>query len=295
MDSNNNTSLKNNSNEINSSLDIRDVINFLFSKVWIIVLVVLCFAIVAFLWTDLFVDPQYTSTTDMFIISTSGTTIENPTASNQVNNWSIGKQLTRTSSELITGDYCDYVAAMLNNHNAKTPLTKEDELLTAALNCTAENTSKPLALGISFKDSFSQYNNKTGITGSDIRSFIKVSSDDETCIITVTATTGNRKLSAAISNATLVLFEDYVNDFMEGNSGEKTVNTNISSSGAVPTSPSNANSTRNAIIFGVIGGALICAILIVIFIFDDKIKTPDDVEKQLKLSVLGAIPEIDEA
>ena len=90
MDSNN-TSLKTTTNEINtSSLDLRDVINFLLSKIWIIVLVVLCFAIVAFLWTDLFVDPQYTSTTDMFIISTSGTTMENQTASNQVNNWSIG-------------------------------------------------------------------------------------------------------------------------------------------------------------------------------------------------------------
>jgi len=294
MDSNNNVSSKNANNEVTtSSLDIRDIVNFLLSKIWIIALVVLCFAIVAFLWTDLFVDEQFTSTTDMFIISTSGTTTENQTASNQVNNWSIGKQLTRTSSELIMGDYCDYVAKMLNKHNAKAPVTKEDVLLTTAMNCTADNKNKPLALGISFSDSFDF--GEDGITGDDIRSYIRVSSDDETCIVSVTATTGNKRLSAAVSNAVLSLFGDYINDFMEGEDGKDTVKTNISSSGAVPQGPSNANSTRNAIIFGVIGGALICAILIVIFIFDDKIKTPDDVEKQLNLSVLGAIPEIDEA
>jgi len=81
----------------------------------------------------------------------------------------------------------------------------------------------------------------------------------------------------------------------DGNAIENTVKTKISSSGKIPSSPSNKNSTRNAIIFGIIGAVAICAILLVIFIFDDKIKTPDDVEKQLGLSVLGAIPEIDEA
>lgn len=298
MDSNNNASLKNTENNASSSsLDIRDIINFLLSKIWIIVLVVLCFAIVAFLWTDLFVDEQYTSTTDMFIISTTGATTSssNQATTNQMNNWSIGKQLTKTSSELIMGDYCDYVADALNKHNAKNPETIEDDLLTKALNNVANESRKPLASGISFSDTFEGTFGEDGITGSAIRSYIKVSSDDETCIVSVTATTGNQRLSAAISNAVMCLFGEYINDFMEGEDGADTVKTKISSSGAVPTSPSNANSTRNAAIFGVIGGALICAILIVIFIFDDKIKTPDDVEKQLKLSVLGAIPEIEEA
>lgn len=295
MDSNN-TSLNNTNNGAPStSLDIRDIVNFLLSKVWIIALVVLCFAIVAFLWTNFFVDEEYTSTTDMFIISTTGVTTTNQAASNQMSNWSIGKQLTKTSSELIMGDYCDYVAKALNKHNATSPENKEDEILTSALNNTTSISSKPLASGISFSQAFSGIFGENGITGNYIRSHIKVNSDDETCIVSVTATTGQPKLSAAISNAVMSLFGEYINDFMEGEDGEDTVKTKVSSSGAIPTSPSNANSTRNAIIFGVIGGVLICAILIIIFIFDDKIKTPDDIEKQLKLSVLGAIPEIDEA
>ena len=39
---------------------------------------------------------------------------------------------------------------------------------------------------------------------------------------------------------------------------------------------------------------VVCAILLAFYIFDDKIKTPDDIEKHLGLSVLGEIPEIED-
>lgn len=289
MDSNNNVNSNN-----TSALDIRDIVNFLLSKAWIIALVVLCFAIIAFLWTELIITEQYSSTTDMFIISSSGATQE--TASNQISNWSVGKQLTKTSIELIMGDYCDYVALHLTAHNAQNPVTDQDKDLTKAL-----NSNNILAKNMSFMTFYKEATKKDSITGSDVRSYIRVTSDDETCIVSVTATTTSPGLSAAISNAALALFGDYINDFMEGDNNEEdttaetTVKTKISSSGKVPSNPSNKNSMRNAIIFGIIGAAIICAILIMVFIFDDKIKTPDDVEKQLGLSVLGAIPEIDEA
>lgn len=292
MDSNNNVTASN-----SSTLDIREVANFLLSKFWIIALVVLCFAIAAFLWTELIVTEQFSSTTDMFIISTSGATQE--TTSNQMSNWSVGKQLTKTSIELIMGDYCNYVAKYLNAHdpNSDSPQNKD---LTEALNKTDDNPNKVLEKGFPFIKFFNEATGRSAITGDNVRSYIRVSSDDETCIVSVTATTTSRGLSAAISNAVLALFGDYINDFMEGdgNGGtatENTVKTKISSSGKIPSSPSNKNSTRNAILFGIIGAVAICAILLVIFIFDDKIKTPDDIEKQLGLSVLGAIPEIDEA
>ena len=295
MDSNNNANTNN--NNTTSSLDIRDVANFLLSKIWIIALVVLCFAITAFLWTELIITEQFSSTTDMFIISTSGVTQES--TSNQMSNWSVGKQLTKTSIELIMGDYCNYVAKYLNAHNPY-GTSAQDKALTAALNKTDDNPDKVLEKGLPFMQFFTEATKRTTITGDNVRSCIKVTSDDETCIVSVTATTTSKGLSAAISNAVLALFGDYINDFMEGdNDGTtataNTVKTKISSSGKIPSNPSNKNSTRNAIVFGIVGAIVICAILLVIFIFDDKIKTPDDIEKQLGLSVLGAIPEIDEA
>lgn len=287
MDSNNNATTK------NTTIDIRDVANFLLGKIWIIALVVLCFAIIAFLWTNFFVQDEYTSTTEMFIISavgginTPGTNGE--TSTNVAQNWSIGKQLTKTSKELIMGDYCNLVAKALNEHDPESAGSKSNQILTSVLNQSKNTPSNPLRETTKFTTMFGE------ITGAQIRSMINVVSDEETCIVSVTATTSDATLSCAISNAVIALFDGYINDFMRDESGQDYVKTTITSSGSIPSSPSNANSTRNAIIFGVIGAILVCAVLIMIFIFDDKIKTPDDVEKQLGLSVLGAIPEIDEA
>ena len=287
MDSNNNATQK------NTNIDIRDVANFLFGKIWIIALVTLCFAIIAFLWTNFFVQDEYTSTTEMFIISAVAN-LDTPassgeTSSNVAQNWSIGKQLTKTSKELIMGNYCDRVAKALNEHDPNSPGTKENMVLTKVLNQTETSKREPLPEGMKFTEFFGGE-----ITGSQIRGMLDVASDEETCIVTVTAITSNPYISCAISNAVLALFDGYINDFMRDESGKDYVKTEITSSGNVPSSPSNANATRNAIIFGVIGAILICAILVIIFIFDDKIKTPDDIEKQLGLSVLGAIPEIEE-
>ena len=118
MDSNNNATTQK-----NAEIDIRDIVGYLLGKLWIIALVILCFAIIAFLWTTFFVTKEYTSTTDMFIINTSpnqNSTSNSPSATD----WSIGKQLTKTSSELIMGDYCDRVAELLKNHDPSKPVAE---------------------------------------------------------------------------------------------------------------------------------------------------------------------------
>ena len=279
MDSNNNATPQK-----NAEIDIRDIVGYLIGKLWIIALVILCFAIIAFLWTTFFITKEYTSTTDLFIINTSPNQ-NNNTNSPSATDWSIGKQLTKTSSELIMGDYCDRVAELLKNHDPSKPVAEGEVDLSKIL-----NNGSIMPEGSTFSNFFKSILPENGITGNYIRSCIKVTSDDETCIVSVTATTKNNRLSAAISNAVMALFGDYINEFMKVD----TIVTTISSSGSVPSSASNANATRNAIIFGAIGAVLVCAVLVIIFIFDDKIKTPDDIEKQLGLSVLGAIPEIDE-
>lgn len=279
MDSNNNATPQK-----NAEIDIRDIAGYLFGKLWIIALVILCFAIIAFLWTTFFVTKQYTSTTDLFIINTSpnqNTSNNSPSTSD----WSIGKQLTKTSKELITGDYCNRVAELLKNHDPSKPVAEGEVDLSKIL-----NNGSIMPEGSTFSNFFAPVLPENGISGSYIRSCIKVSSDEETCIVSVTATTGNKRLSAAISNAVMALFGDYINEFMKVDS----IVTTISKSGSVPGGASNANATRNAVVFGAVGAVLVCAVLVIIFIFDDKIKTPDDIEKQLGLSVLGAIPEIDE-
>ena len=47
---------------------------------------------------------------------------------------------------------------------------------------------------------------------------------------------------------------------------------------------------KNAIIGGLLGFVLACAIIIIRFMLNDSIKTGEDVEKYLGLNVLGMIP-----
>ena len=57
---------------------------------------------------------------------------------------------------------------------------------------------------------------------------------------------------------------------------------------------SNIHYFKNMALGAIISVVAICAILLAFYIFDDKIKTPDDIEKHLGLSVLGEIPEIED-
>jgi capsular polysaccharide biosynthesis protein len=58
----------------------------------------------------------------------------------------------------------------------------------------------------------------------------------------------------------------------------------------LPTSPSSPNVEKNTMIGFMIGFALSILVVAVMFILDDTIKTPDDIEKRLGVSVLASIP-----
>lgn len=58
----------------------------------------------------------------------------------------------------------------------------------------------------------------------------------------------------------------------------------------LPTEKSAPSVFKNTLIGGLIGVFLAAGIIAVLFLLNDRIKTPDDVEKYLKLSTLGSIP-----
>ncbi len=65
---------------------------------------------------------------------------------------------------------------------------------------------------------------------------------------------------------------------------------NIAEEGAVATTPVGPASARNAVIAFILGAFVACAVIVIKFIMDDRIKTTDDIEKYLGISVLGSIP-----
>lgn len=54
--------------------------------------------------------------------------------------------------------------------------------------------------------------------------------------------------------------------------------------------PSSPNVTKNTLIGAILGIFLVAGLIVLLFILDDRIKTPDDIEKHLGISVLGSIP-----
>ncbi len=58
----------------------------------------------------------------------------------------------------------------------------------------------------------------------------------------------------------------------------------------VPSSPSSPHTFRNTLISAFIGAVLAALVIIIIYLLNDKLKSVDDVEKYLGLSVLGVIP-----
>ena len=69
---------------------------------------------------------------------------------------------------------------------------------------------------------------------------------------------------------------------------------NIVESANMPTEKSGPSYFKWTIIGGVIGGVIICAIILIKYLLDDTIKTSEDIERYLGLSTLASIPIIGE-
>ncbi len=272
MDSNNNVNVKE-----ENELDIRDIANYLLGKLWIIILAMVCFAVVAIIFTST-ITPKYTSRATMFITNTQ----DSSSSSQTMSDWNVGKQLAITSPELIDERFCARVF---------------DDLISAR-NVAGEAGDKsrafisffiPAGVEIPFEENEAEYKAFILNYGKRLLPYISVTSDDDTCIVTFTVTTTNAQMSALIATSAADKFGDYINDFMASDS----IRTVTAKEGAVSSAPSNVNYGRNTILAAVVGAVLAAVVLIVVFMFDDKIKTPDDIDRYLGLSVLGVIPEID--
>lgn len=63
--------------------------------------------------------------------------------------------------------------------------------------------------------------------------------------------------------------------------------------GYVESYPSSPNVKKNTLLGGIVGSFLVVGILILMYILDDSINSPEDVERYLGMSTLGTIPEME--
>ena len=269
--------------KIFKDIDIRDVIHYLLSKSWVIVIVVAVCLVAAILYTA-FITPTYESTSSMLIITNENSTTQS---------FSAGQQIINNSPEVIKENkFCEKIANLLNNNdenNGNEYLDTYKELLTSN-----PTLVKELGGNEAHDYPITKYTNGSAVTTRLVQSAFNVTvSNSAKNTLTVTATTTNPKLSCIIANAATALYEEYVQD--EVVPAGTNISTNIFENATVSQKASNKSFPKNVAIAVAIGFVITCAILFLIFFFDDKIKTPDDIEKHLELNILGTIPDFEES
>ncbi len=216
-------------------VDIKELIGVILRRIWIIFLVTLGTAIIAFLFTRFRITPQYESTTKIYLLA------KNNDDSNRIttSDLQLGSQLTN-----------DYIA-----------LVKSRPVL--------EEVISDLSLDISLKN-FEQ--------------LIKVTNPDNTRIIDITVRYSDPNTAKLIADNIRDISSEQIKDIMD------LEQVNIVEEGDISNDKVSPNIIQNTLIGGILGGILATLIILIIYFLDDTIKTPDDVERYLGLSVLGSIP-----
>lgn len=127
-----------------------------------------------------------------------------------------------------------------------------------------------------------------------LQSMVKITNPEDTRILDITVTAGDRESAQVLVNAFADAADQYFNELFQGN-----VNTSGAQSqqvvkiydyGYLPEGISNPISMFKVAFIAMVGALLVYAVYFVLYLMDDKINDVEDVQKYLELSVLGEIP-----
>jgi capsular polysaccharide biosynthesis protein len=121
----------------------------------------------------------------------------------------------------------------------------------------------------------------------ELQSMVTISSITDTRVMTVTAESTDPEEACKIANAVAQKAVDYLPDLME------TSEPNIAETAIVPQSPASPSLLKNTLLGAMAGFILVIAVITVIYLLDDTLKTSDDVEKEFGIIPLTVIPESD--
>lgn len=113
---------------------------------------------------------------------------------------------------------------------------------------------------------------------------ISVSNPDNARVVQISITDTDARRAADIANAVRDIASKQIKDIMAVDA------INLVYEAQVPQEKSGPSIMKNTVIVGMLGLAAVIGVLTVIYLLDDAIRTEEDVQKYLGLSVLGVIP-----
>lgn len=134
-----------------------------------------------------------------------------------------------------------------------------------------------------------QVNNNLKLKSSygELKSNVNVESVNNTEIIKISVNNADNKKAAKIADEIAVVFGEEVKGIYKLN------NVSILDKAEVSTVPYNINYLKDNAIYILLGLVLSCGVVFVFFYFDTTIKTSEEIENKLGLTILGIVPKVE--
>ncbi len=183
------------------------------------------------------------------------------------------------SKLLITPTYESTTRIVVLNQSNSDNLTVNDLNLGTQLSNDYKELIRSRDVVETVIDTFRLNTTYEGLVGS-----ISVSSPTNTRIIDITLTHTNPALAKEMVDKLREVAAVKIKDIMAVDA------VNVVDEGNLPTEPAAPNVKKYTLLGFLIGAFLAMAVIVVIYLLDDTIKSSEDIEKYLKLSTLGMIP-----
>lgn len=115
---------------------------------------------------------------------------------------------------------------------------------------------------------------------------ISVGSPTNTHIVTVTVTSPYPDEAADVANELIVQCRTYLPEVM------RIAPPSFYERALVPTYKNGPNYSRNTMMGAMMGAAVVCGIVVLLFVLNDRVTTPDDLERYLGVQPLATVPEV---
>ncbi len=217
-------------------IDIAGLLLGIWHRMVVIVLVAILAGGLTFIYNEFFVDPEYVSTTKVYILSTND-----------------DDQYSLTSQDM---SFATYLA---NDYQV---LLKSEPVIQSVI----DNLNLERSV-------------------SSVANMVSVELEENTRIIDISVRSTDPKLAKKIADEIRDVANENIKDIMDGIEAVHPID-----EANLPTSSVSPKVARNTMVGFIIGFALAAIVVAILYIMDDTMKTPEDVEKRLGMTVLASIP-----
>ena len=221
-------------------LDLKELFGIFWAKKVHIILLILIFMVIGFIYSFIFLVPEYQSITQILLAKSNTTTQDGTSQGMTTSQVTLNQQLVSTYSELVKSE------SVLTKVRDNLQIDKSIE---------------------------------------DLRKNITVSTKDDTEIIQIAVVDQEPKMARNIANEVANVFiEQIAKGYYDMD------NVYVVDEAKLEDAPYNINHIKDLVIFGAIGFVIACVYVLIANMLDTTVKSKEDVEKKIGLTVLTTIP-----